>query len=152
VIYAVVAVLCGILAAVIYGLIGVPYFVTFAIFIVFVGLIPSIGRALIYIPLAIWLMIQGQAVQGLLVLIVSIVIFEVIVRYILQPRWMERTAKIPRVLTLIAFTFALASFGIVGFAIGPAIMGFALAMWRTYKDILKEREGQMPNTEQAAVA
>ena len=150
VIYAVVAVLCGILAAVIYGLIGVPYFVTFAIFIVFVGLIPSIGRALIYIPLAIWLMIQGQTVQGLLVLIVSIVIFELIVRYILQPRWMERTAKIPRVLTLIAFTFALASFGIVGFAIGPAIMGFALAMWRTYKDILKEREEQMPAVAQAS--
>jgi predicted PurR-regulated permease PerM len=150
VIYAVVAVLCGILAAVIYGLIGVPYFVTFAIFIVFVGLIPSIGRALIYIPLAIWLMIQGQAVQGLLVLIVSIVIFELIVRYILQPRWMERTAKIPRVLTLIAFTFALASFGIVGFAIGPAIMGFALAMWRTYKDVLKEREEQAPAVAQAS--
>jgi predicted PurR-regulated permease PerM len=63
---------------------------------------------------------------------------------------MERTAKIPRTLTLIAFTFALASFGIVGFAIGPAIMGFALAMWRTYKDVLKEREEQMPNSEQAA--
>jgi predicted PurR-regulated permease PerM len=152
VIYAVVAVLCGILAAIIYGLIGVPYFATFAIFILFVGLIPSIGRALIYIPLAIWLMIQGNTVQGLLVLIASIVIFEVIIRYIIQPRWMERTAKIPRVLTLIAFTFALASFGVVGFAVGPALMGFALAMWRTYKDILKEREEQMPNPEQAAVS
>ncbi len=151
VIYAVVAVICGILAAVIYGLLGVPYFVTVAIFILFVGLIPSIGRAIIYIPLALWLLIQGQTITGLLVLIVSIVIFEVIVRYVVQPRWMERSAKIPRVLTLIAFTFALASFGIVGFAIGPAIIGFALAMWRTYKGILKEREEQIPNSEQAAV-
>ncbi len=150
VIYAVVAVICGILAAVIYGLLGVPYFVTFAIFILFVGLIPSVGRAIIYIPLALWLMIQGQTITGLLVLIVSIIIFEVIVRYIIQPRWMERTAKIPRVLTLIAFTFALASFGIVGFAVGPAIMGFALAMWRTYKDILKEREEQAPAVAQAS--
>jgi predicted PurR-regulated permease PerM len=152
VIYAIVAVLCGIIAAVIYGLLGVPYFITFAIFIVFVGLIPSIGRALIYIPLAIMLLLQGQTVQGLLVLILSIVIFEAIIRYTIQPRWMERTAKIPRVLTLIAFTFALASFGIVGFAVGPALVGFALAMWRTYKDIIKEQEEQMPSTEQAATS
>jgi len=152
VIYVAVAVICGILAAIVYGLLGVPFFVTFAIFIVFVGLIPSIGRALIYVPLAIMLLLQGQAIQALLVLIFSIVVFEVIIRYIIQPRWMERTGKVPRVLSLIAFTFALASFGVVGFAIGPAIMGFALAMWRTYKDILKEREEQTPSLEQAGAS
>ncbi|MGZ4863020.1 MAG: AI-2E family transporter, partial [Halobacteriota archaeon] len=41
VIYFAVAIICGILAAIIYGLLGVPFFVTFAVFIIFVGLIPS---------------------------------------------------------------------------------------------------------------
>jgi predicted PurR-regulated permease PerM len=150
VIYVAVAILCGILAAIIYGLLGVPYFVTFAVFIVFVGLIPSIGRALIYIPLAIWLIIQGNAITGLIVLIISIIVFEGILRYTIQPRWMERTGKVPRPLTLIAFTFALAAFGVIGFAIGPAIVGFALAMWRTYRDIQKEREEAAPSLEQAS--
>jgi predicted PurR-regulated permease PerM len=150
VIYVAVAILCGILAAIIYGLLGVPYFVTFAVFIVFVGLIPSIGRALIYIPLAIWLIIQGNAITGLIVLIVSIIVFEGILRYTIQPRWMERTGKVPRPLTLIAFTFALVAFGVIGFAIGPALVGFALAMWRTYRDIQREEEEATPSLEQAS--
>lgn len=149
-IYVAVAVLCGILAAIVYGLIGVPFFITFAVFIVFVGLIPSVGRALIYVPLAIWLLIQGQTITGLAVLIFSIVVFELILRYTIQPRWMERTGRVPRPLTLIAFTFALAAFGPIGFAIGPAIVGFALALWRTYRDIQKEQEEQEPTLEQAS--
>jgi predicted PurR-regulated permease PerM len=63
---------------------------------------------------------------------------------------MERTGKVPRPLTLIAFTFALVAFGVVGFAIGPAIVGFALAMWRTWKDIQKEQEEQAPPVAQAS--
>jgi len=149
VIYFAVAIICGILAAIVYGLLGVPFFVTFAIFIVFVGLIPSIGRALIYIPLALWLLIQGQTITALLVLVFSVVVFELIIRYTLQPRWMERTGRVPRPLTLIAFTFALAAFGVIGFAVGPAIVGFALAMWRTYKDIQREQEEQAPAVAQA---
>jgi predicted PurR-regulated permease PerM len=150
VIYFAVAIICGILAAIIYGLLGVPFFVTFAVFIMFVGLIPSIGRALIYVPLALWLIIQGHAFTGLIVLIVSIIVFEAILRYTIQPRWMERTGKVPRPLTLIAFTFALAAFGVVGFAIRPAIVGFALAMWRTYRDIQKAQEEQASPVAQAA--
>ncbi|MGA3360074.1 MAG: AI-2E family transporter [Halobacteriota archaeon] len=149
VIYFAVAIICGILAAIVYGLLGVPFFVTFAIFIVFVGLIPSIGRALIYIPLALWLLIQGQTITALLVLVFSVVVFELIIRYTIQPRWMERTGRVPRPLTLIAFTFALAAFGVIGFAVGPAIVGFALAMWRTYKDIQREQEEQAPAVAQA---
>jgi predicted PurR-regulated permease PerM len=150
VIYFAVAILCGILAAIIYGLLGVPYFVTFAVFIVFIGLIPSIGRALIYIPLAIWMLAQGQPITALLVLIISIVVFEGIFRYTIQPRWMLRTGRVPKPLTLIAFTFALAAFGVYGFAIGPAIVGFALAMWRTWKDIQREQEEQAPAVAQAS--
>ncbi|HYB59570.1 MAG TPA: AI-2E family transporter [Candidatus Acidoferrales bacterium] len=150
VIYFAVAIICGILAAIIYGLLGVPFFVTFAVFIVFVGLIPSIGRALIYVPLALWLIIQGNAITGLIVLIVSVVVFEAILRYTIQPRWMERTGRVPRPLTLIAFTFALVAFGVIGFAIGPAIVGFALAMWRTWKDIQKEQEEQASPVAQAS--
>jgi predicted PurR-regulated permease PerM len=150
VIYVAVAVICGILAAVIYGIIGVPFFVTFAVLIVFIGLIPSIGRALIYIPLAIWMLSQGQPITALLVLIFSVVVFELIIRYTIQPRWMLRTGRVPKPLTLIAFTFALAAFGFIGFAIGPAIVGFALAMWRTWKDILREQEEQAPAVAQAS--
>ena len=115
VIYVAVAVICAILAAIIYGLLGVPYFITFAVFILFIGLIPSVGRALIYIPLAIWLLIQGQTLTGLLVLIFSIVVFELVLRYTIQPRWMLRTGRVPKPLSLIAFTFALAAFGPIGF-------------------------------------
>jgi predicted PurR-regulated permease PerM len=150
VIYVAVAVICGILAAIVWGLVGIPYFFTFAVLIVFVGLIPSIGRALIYVPLFIYLLLNGDPVRAFIVLIFSIVVFELIIRYTIQPRWMERTGKVPRALTLIAFTFALASFGVVGFAIGPALVGFALAMWRTYRDIQREQEEQAPAAAQVS--
>jgi hypothetical protein len=46
-----------------------------------------------------------------------------------------------RVLSLIAFTFAFASFGVVGFVIVPAIVGFALVMWTMCKDIHRSGKG-----------
>ena len=79
VIYFAVAIICGILAAVIYGSLGVPF-----------RHIRSIHRVCgahsfhrtcpHYVPLALWLIIQGDGSTGLIVLIVSIVLFEGILR------------------------------------------------------------------------
>lgn len=150
VIYFALAIICGILAAIIYGLLGVPFFVTFAVFIVFVGLIPSIGRALIYVPLALWLIIQGNTITGLIVLIVSIVLFEGILRYTIQPRWMERTGRVPRPLTLIAFTFALVAFGVIGFAIGPRSSASPLPCGELGRISRKSRKNKRPPSHRRA--
>jgi predicted PurR-regulated permease PerM len=150
VIYFALAIICGILAAIIYGLLGVPFFVTFAVFIVFVGLIPSIGRALIYVPLALWLIIPGNTITGLIVLIVSIVLFEGILRYTIQPRWMERTGRVPRPLTLIAFTFALVAFGVIGFAIGPRSSASPLPCGELGRISRKSRKNKRPPSHRRA--
>ena len=138
VIYVLLAIVSGIIAAVAYTVIGVPFVVTFAILIAVVGLIPIVGRAIIYVPLAIAFLIQGNIVQGLAVLIFSIVVFQIFISFFLQPAWVERKGKIPKPLGLIAYVVPLAALGIPGIILGPAIIGFALALWRTYRDVQRE--------------
>lgn len=138
VIYVLLAVVSGIIAGVAYAVIGVPFVLTLAILIATVGLIPIVGRAIIYIPLAIAFLIQGNIVQGLAVLIFSIVVFQIFISFFLQPAWVERKGKIPKPLGLIAYVVPLAALGIPGIILGPAIIGFALALWRTYRDVQRE--------------
>ncbi len=138
VIYVMLAVVSGIIAAVAFVIIGVPFVVTFAILMVMIGLIPIIGRALIYVPISIWFLAQGDIVRGLAVLIFSIIVFQIFINFFVQPTWVQRKGKIPKPLGLIAYVVPLAALGIPGIILGPAIIGFALALWRTYRDVQKE--------------
>jgi predicted PurR-regulated permease PerM len=138
VIYVMLAIVSGIIAAVAFAVIGVPFIITFALLMVIIGLIPIIGRALIYVPIAIWFLAQGDIVRGLAVLIFSIIVFQIFINFFVQPAWVQRKGKIPKPLGLIAYIVPLAALGIPGIILGPAIIGFALALWRTYRDVQKE--------------
>jgi len=58
--------------------------------------------------------------------------------YIL-PLWVQRTGKVLQSLTILAFTAPVLAIGPLGFIIGPATYGLALALYRTYRDVQNER-------------
>ncbi|MGZ4863144.1 MAG: AI-2E family transporter [Halobacteriota archaeon] len=129
----------GIFAAVGYAIIGVPYFITFAILIAIFGLIPVIGRAIIYVPLTIYYLFIGDPVRAIVLLVFSWAVLDQVTGLYILPLWANRTGKVPQALTILAFTAPIFALGPIGFVIGPAAYGLALALYRTYRDSKHEK-------------
>ncbi|MCJ7639455.1 MAG: AI-2E family transporter, partial [Euryarchaeota archaeon] len=129
----------GIFAAVGYAILGVPYFVTFAILIAIFGLIPVIGRALVYVPLTFYYLFIGEPVRAIVLLVFSWAVLDQLTGLYILPLWANRTGKVPQALTILAFTAPIFALGPIGFVIGPAAYGLALALYRTYRDSKQEK-------------
>ena len=129
----------GIFAAVGYAILGVPYFVTFAILIAIFGLIPVIGRAIVYVPLTFYYLLIGDPVRAIVLLVFSWAVLDQLTGLYILPLWANRTGKVPQALTILAFTAPIFALGPIGFVIGPAAYGLALALYRTYRDSKQEK-------------
>jgi predicted PurR-regulated permease PerM len=129
----------GIFAAVGYAILGVPYFVTFAILIAIFGLIPVIGRAIIYVPLTFYYLFIGEPIRAIVLLVFSWAVLDQLTGLYILPLWANRTGKVPQALTILAFTAPIFALGPIGFVIGPAAYGLALALYRTYRDSKQEK-------------
>ena len=134
------AVISGIIALFFFPIIGVPYAFTVAFLMLTIGIIPIIGRALVYVPASLYFLVIGDPIKALWVLIVSIIVFQVIVGTFLIP-YLERRGRagIPKPVALLAYVIPFVALGLVGVIIGPAVYGFALAL-RTYHDKRKEED------------
>ncbi|MGA7076506.1 MAG: AI-2E family transporter, partial [Halobacteriota archaeon] len=130
----------GIFAAVGYAILGVPFFITFAILIAIFGLIPVIGRAIIYVPLTLYYLLVGDPVRAIVLLVFSWAVLDQLTGLYILPLWAHRsTGRVPQALTILAFTAPILALGPIGFVIGPAAYGLALALYRTYRDTRQER-------------
>jgi predicted PurR-regulated permease PerM len=129
----------GIFAAVGYAILGVPYFVTFAILIAIFGLIPVIGRAIVYVPLTFYYLFIGEPIRAIVLLVFSWAVLDQLTGLYILPLWANRTGKVPQALTILAFTAPIFALGPIGFVIGPAAYGLALALYRTYRDSKQEK-------------
>jgi predicted PurR-regulated permease PerM len=139
--YILAGVISGIIAFFFFPIIGVPYAFTAAFLMLTIGIIPIIGRALIYVPVSLYFVVIGDPIKALWVLIVSIIIFQIIVGIYLIPYLGRRgKAGIPKPVALLAYVIPFAALGLIGVVIGPAVYGFALALYRTYQDKRKEED------------
>ncbi len=129
----------GVFAAIGYAILGVPFFLTFAILIAIFGLIPVIGRAIVYVPLTVYFFLIGEPVRAITLLAFSWAVLDQLTGLYILPLWAHRTGKVPQALTILAFTAPILAVGPIGFIIGPAIYGLALALYRTYRDVQNER-------------
>ena len=129
----------GIFAAVGYAILGVPYFVTFAILIAIFGLIPVIGRAIVYVPLTFYYLFIGEPVRAIVLLVFSWAVLDQLTGLYILPLWAHRTGRVPQAITILAFTAPIFALGPIGFVIGPAAYGLALALYRTYRDSKQEK-------------
>ena len=135
------AVISGIIALFFFPIIGVPYAFTAAFLMLTVGIIPIIGRALVYVPVSLYFAVIGDPIKALWVLIVSIIVFQIIVGIYIIPFLGRRgRAGIPKPVALLAYVIPFAALGLIGVVIGPAVYGFALALYRTYQDKRKEED------------
>jgi predicted PurR-regulated permease PerM len=129
------ALISGVIALFFFPIIGVPYAITAAFLMATVGIIPVIGRALVYVPVSLYFLVIGYPFKAFWVLILSIFLFQIVVGLYVIPYLGHRgKAGIPKPVALLAYVVPFAALGLGGVIVGPAVYGFALALYRTYLD------------------
>lgn len=126
----VVAVVQGALGGLIFWFLGIHAPVLWAVLMAFLSLLPAVGTALVWLPVAIYLLVSGQIWQGVLLIAYGVLVIG-LVDNILRPVLVGKDTKMPDYLVLMSTLGGMAIFGLNGFIIGPVIAAMFIAVWST---------------------
>ena len=124
----VVAIVQGALGGLIFWFLGVHAPVLWAVVMAFLSLLPAIGSALIWLPVAIYFLVTGATWQGLVLIAYGVLVIG-LVDNVLRPFLVGKDTKMPDYIVLISTLGGMAIFGLNGFVIGPVIAAMFMAVW-----------------------
>ena len=125
----VVAAVQGALGGLAFWALGVHAPILWAVVMGFLSLLPAIGAALIWAPVAIYLLAVGHVWQGIALILFSTFVIGLIDN-MLRPILVGKDTQLPDYVILVSTLGGLAVIGINGFVIGPLIAAMFVAAWQ----------------------
>lgn len=121
----------GSLAGLAFYQVGIPGAVFWGTIMAVLSIIPGVATALVWVPTAIWLYLDGQIVEslGLTVWCIGVV---GTVDNLLRPRLVGRDTQLSELLILLSTLGGLLLFGATGFVIGPILGALFVTVWELY--------------------
>lgn len=123
-----VAVAQGALGGLIFWLLDVPGPVLWGVVMSFLSLLPAVGAAIIWGPVAAYFLFTGAVWQGAVLALYGVLVIG-LVDNLLRPILVGKDTKLPDYLVLLSTIGGMALFGLNGFVIGPMIAALFIASW-----------------------
>ena len=124
----VVAIVQGALGGLIFWLLDVHAPLLWAVVMAFLSLLPAVGTAMVWVPVAIFFFITGALWYGVILVLYGVFVIG-LVDNVLRPILVGKDTKMPDYVVLIATLGGLAVFGPNGFIIGPLVAALFIAAW-----------------------
>src|SRR5690606_7718634 len=124
----VVAITQGALGGIIFAVLGIPSSVLWGVLRAFLSLLPAVGAGLSWTPVAIYFLMQGLIMQGVILILYGVLVIG-LVDNILRPILVGKDTKMPDYVVLISTLGGLSLFGLNGFVIGPLIAALFISSW-----------------------
>ncbi len=128
-----VAVVQGLLGGVAFRLLGIPAPLLWALVMAFLSLLPAIGAAIVWAPVALYLLAAGSIWQGLFLIGYGVLVIG-LVDNLLRPFLVGQSTKLPDYIVLISTLGGIEIFGLQGFVIGPLIAAIFMVSWEILTD------------------
>ncbi|MDD2243345.1 MAG: AI-2E family transporter [Dysgonamonadaceae bacterium] len=128
----VVAVLQGIIAYIGYTFFGIGNTVVLAILVSFTTIIPIIGTSLVWLPVGLIPILQGDYVRGALLLVYGLAIIggsDTVFRFVLQ----KQIANIHPLITFFGVLMGIPIFGLWGVIFGPLLLSLLILFINMYR-------------------
>ena len=126
----IVAIVQGALGGLAFWMLGIGGALLWAVLMAFLSLLPAIGTALVWVPVAIYLLATGEIWQGVALIAYGVLIIG-LVDNVLRPILVGKDTKMPDYVVLLSTLGGMAVFGFAGFIIGPIIAAMFMAVWDT---------------------
>jgi predicted PurR-regulated permease PerM len=133
----------GLLGTITFWIVGFPSAVLLGVLMAIVSLLPAVGPALVWAPIAGYLLLTGSVWQGLVVIGSGALVIGM-ADNLLRPILVGRDTGIPDWLVLVTTLGGIASFGLSGVVVGPVVGGLFLAGWSLYRE---QRHGAIAQAE-----
>lgn len=100
------------------------------------SVLPFVGTALVWLPIAITLVVAGTWGKGLFLLAWGTLLVHP-TDNLLRPLLVSNAARLPFLLVALGAIGGMIAFGLVGVFAGPVLLGLALELWRQWTDRLR---------------
>jgi predicted PurR-regulated permease PerM len=142
-----IGVLQGALTGLAFWVLGIEGAIFWTTLMIVLSIIPGVGIALVWVPAAIVLMVQGAIAQGIgLAIFCSLIVGSV--DNVLRPRLVGRDTKMHDLLILFSTLGGIFVFGVTGFIVGPIIAALFITVWEifgsAFRDVLPEGSETVP--------
>jgi predicted PurR-regulated permease PerM len=127
----VVAIVQGALGGILFAFLGIPAPVFWGVLMAFLSLLPAVGAAIVWLPVAVYLLITGSVWQGVFTIGYGVLVIG-LVDNVLRPVLVGKDTKMPDFVVLMSTLGGMVIFGFNGFVIGPVIAATFIAAWDIY--------------------
>ncbi len=124
----VIAIVQGSLGGLIFWILGIPGALLWGVVMAVLSLIPAVGPAIVWAPVALYLFAIGANVKAIVLIAFGMGVIGLIDN-ILRPILVGRDTKLPDYVVLLSTLGGLGLFGINGFVIGPLVAALFIAFW-----------------------
>lgn len=128
----IIAVVQGTIGGIAFWALGIEAALLWGVTMTFLSMLPVIGAALVWVPAAIWLILMGFWVKGLILVAVGVLIIGLIDN-LLRPPLVGQGTRLPDYVVLISTVGGISLFGISGFVIGPLIAALFISAWSLFR-------------------
>lgn len=144
----VVAALQGALGGLIFWLLDVHAPVLWGTLMAFLSLLPAVGAALVWLPVAIYFLVTGNTGNGLVLIAFGVLVIG-LVDNLLRPVLVGKDTKMPDYVVLVSTVGGMALFGPNGFVIGPLVAAMFMAAWGIVARARQPDEPEPPEVQAA---
>jgi predicted PurR-regulated permease PerM len=99
-----------------------------AVLMALLSLLPAVGAALVWLPVALYFLATGQPWEGFGLIAYGVLVIGLIDN-LMRPMLVGKDIKLPDYLVLVSTLGGMAIFGLNGFVIGPVIAALFIASW-----------------------
>jgi predicted PurR-regulated permease PerM len=133
----------GLIGGITFSLMGLQGSLLWGVLMAFLSLLPAVGAALIWGPVAIYFLAVGAIGKGLGLIFVGVFVIG-LVDNILRPLLVGKDTQMPDYVVLMSTIGGISLFGINGFVIGPVIAALFMAAWDLFASSAEAELGEPP--------
>ncbi|HEX6705306.1 MAG TPA: AI-2E family transporter [Albitalea sp.] len=128
-----VAAVQGLLGGLMLWFLGVQAALLWGVLMALLSLLPAVGAAIVWLPIAVWFLLAGSVWKGVTLIAFGVFVIG-LVDNILRPLLVGKDTQMPDWLVLVSTLGGIALFGINGFVIGPVIAALFIAVWDLFSE------------------
>lgn len=134
-----IAALQGFLGGIAFWLLGIPSPVLWAVLMAFVCMIPVAGSFLVWLPLAIYLIINGHWTKAIVLIIWGAAVVSSIDN-LLRPKLMKNQTRLHELFVFFSVLGGITVFGVLGIVLGPVVLAITLGLLQTFQPPIDNRQ------------
>lgn len=128
-----VALIQGALGGLAFWFLGVSGALLWAVLMAALSLLPAIGAALVWLPVALYFLVTGALWQGLALTAYGVLVIG-LVNNLLRPFLVGQDTRVPDYVVMVTTVGGMAVFGINGFVLCPLIAAMFMSAWHIFDD------------------